>query len=63
VLASEAEARRRRLGLEVKGYKLCNPKTKKAMLSRSVVFKEFEMCYAFHSSNVQLMSSSQFHIK
>jgi hypothetical protein len=40
-------------GSGVKGYKLWNPKTKKVMLSRSVFFKESEMYYANHSSNVQ----------
>jgi hypothetical protein len=40
-------------GLGVKGYILWNLETKKTMLSRSVVFKESEMYYANHSSNVQ----------
>jgi hypothetical protein len=40
-------------GSRVKEYKLWNPKTKKAMLSRSVVFNESKMHYANHSYNVQ----------
>jgi hypothetical protein len=40
-------------GSGAKGYKLWNPETKKAMLSRSVVLKESKMYYANRSSNVQ----------
>jgi hypothetical protein len=35
-------------GLGVKGYKLWNLETKKIVLSRSVVFKEYEIYYANH---------------
>jgi hypothetical protein len=38
-------------GSGVKGYKLWNPKTKKSMLSRSVVFNESEMYYTNHAVN------------
>jgi hypothetical protein len=40
-------------GSGVKGYKLWNPETNMAILSRNVVFKESEMYYANCSSNVQ----------
>jgi hypothetical protein len=38
-------------GSGVKGYKLWNPETKKSMLSRSVVFNEYEMYYSNRATN------------
>jgi hypothetical protein len=38
-------------GSGVKGYKLWNPKTKKSMLSRSVVFNKSEMYYSKCATN------------
>jgi hypothetical protein len=35
----------------VNGYKLWNPKTKKSMLSRSVIFNESEMYYSNRATN------------